>query len=79
MMEFTATILLAVSFATVVFFGAYIALRLVVLSHTWINKERSAWVPDRSKKNRRSTDEPTRIIPEGFWHTVRAWDIGERP
>jgi len=77
MIEFAATILLAVSFATVVFFGAYIACRLVVLSHTWINKERSAWVPDKSKKNRRSTDEPVRVIPEGFWHTVRALEIGQ--
>jgi len=86
MIEIAAVILLTVSFATVVSFGAYFAYRLVVLSHAWINKERSAWVSDRSKKNRRSTDEPMRIIPEGFWyevsillqdrHTVRALDVG---
>jgi len=84
MIEFAATILLAVSFATVVFFGAYIACRLVVLSHTWINKERSTWslVNPHEEKQRRH-----RVIPEGFWyevsillqdrHTVRAWEIGE--
>jgi len=77
MIELAAIFFLTVSVTSVVSFGVYISYRLVVLSHEWINKKKSTWVPDKSKQNRRSTDEPTRIIPEGFWHTVRAWEMGE--
>jgi len=74
MIEFTAIILLAVSFATVVFFGAYIAYRLVVLIHEWINKGYTNTPEENRQIQGQKWCSNHRVIPDGFWHTVRAWD-----
>lgn len=77
MIEVTATFLLATSFTAVVIFGAYVAYRLVVLSHTWVNKERHT---NTSEENRQIQGQKWcsnhKVISEGFWHTIRAWEIG---